>query len=231
MALAVGYRRREMDAFGVDFKSRAGRTEELIAIARRLWNGETVTHESKHFSIRNATIMPRPVHGPVPIYLGGFSQKAVERAAKLGDGFVSEMWAYEPYVEALRACGKDPASARFRTQGGFFHVANDPEKARDELAPHAHYMNNTYANWLNEDTHSFDLTKDNTIFKPMSLEEFKAGPTMRIMTPEKAIASLERMLTRASVEHFVMLVPPGIPLSKFAAYAELFAKSVIPAFH
>jgi alkanesulfonate monooxygenase SsuD/methylene tetrahydromethanopterin reductase-like flavin-dependent oxidoreductase (luciferase family) len=228
--LAVGYRRREFDAMGIDFASRGRRMEEIIDIARRLWDGETVTHESKHFGIRDASIMPRPVRGRVPIYLGGFSQIAVQRAAKIGDGLVSEMWAYEAYAEALCALGKKPASMGFRTQGGFFHVATDTEKATDELLPHAFYMNNAYGAWLNEDKQDYDLKGDHTLFKPMTLEEFKSGRAMRIMTPEKAIAALQRMLSRAPVDHFAMLIPPGMPLAKFAPYAELFAKEVIPAF-
>jgi alkanesulfonate monooxygenase SsuD/methylene tetrahydromethanopterin reductase-like flavin-dependent oxidoreductase (luciferase family) len=204
--------------------------DEIIDIARRLWDGETVTHESKIFSIKGASVNPRPVNGRVPIYVGGFSQKAVERAARVGDGLVSEMWAYAPYAEALKALGKDPAEGRFRTQGGFFHVAADPEKATAELLPHAFYMNNAYGEWLNEDKVHNDLQGDNTIFKPMTLEEFKASRTMRIMTPENAIASLKRMQTKAPVEHFAMLIPPGMPLDKFAPYAEFFAKEVMPAF-
>ena len=228
--IAVGYRRREFDALGVPFGSRGRRIEEIIDISRRLWAGETVTHESPHFSIKNACITPRPVRGQAPIWLGGFSAKAVQRAARVGDGLVSEIWAYEAYAEALRAAGKDPSSGGFRTQGGFFHVASDPEKATEELLPHAFYMNNSYAGWLEEDANIYDLQGENTIFKSMTLEEFKASRTMRIMTPEKAIAALERMLTKAPVEHFAMLVPPGMPPSKFAPYAEFFAKEVMPAF-
>jgi alkanesulfonate monooxygenase SsuD/methylene tetrahydromethanopterin reductase-like flavin-dependent oxidoreductase (luciferase family) len=230
MQIAVGYRRREFDALGVPFASRGTRMEEIMQISRRLWAGETVTHESKHFSIKNAYIQPRPVNGQVPIYLGGFSEKAVQRAARLGDGLVSEMWAYDAYAKALQAQGKDPASARFRTQGGFFHVAADPEKATAELLPHAFYMNNSYAGWMEEDAKYYDLQGDHTIFKSMTLEEFKASRTMRIMTPQKAIAALERMLTKAPVEHFAMLIPPGMTLEAFAPYAETFAKEVMPAF-
>jgi len=229
MAVAVGYRQLETDAYGVDFSSRGSRTDEFLQIVRRLWAGETVTHESKHFRIRNASIMPRPVHGRVPLYIGGFSDKALERAAKYGDGFHGEVSAYGRYLEQLHACGKDPASGRLRTVDLFFLVANDPEKAERELAPYFHHVNNSYGQWLREDQHASTVGYD-ALFKPATLEAFKASGTMRIMTPSQAIAKLERLRAHAPIEHFAMMAPTGLPLSKFAEYAEIFAKEVIPAF-
>ena len=229
MAVAVGYRQLETDAYGVDLSSRGSRTDEFLQIVRRLWAGETVTHESKHFRIRNASIMPRPVHGRVPLYIGGFSDKALERAAKYGDGFHGEVSAYGRYLEQLHACGKDPASGRLRTVDLFFLVANDPEKAERELAPYFHHVNNSYGQWLREDQHASTVGYD-ALFKPATLEAFKASGTMRIMTPSQAIAKLKRLRARAPIEHFAMMAPTGLPLSKFAEYAEIFAKEVIPAF-
>ena len=165
----------------------------------------------------------------MPLYIGGFSDKALERAAKYGDGFQGEVSAYGRYLEQLRACGKEPSSARVRTLDLFFLVANDPEKARRELAPYFHHVNNCYGQWLREDQHASSVGYD-ALFKPMTLESFKACGTMRIMTPSQAIAKLEKLHARAPIEHFAMMAPTGLPLSKFAEYAEVFAKEVIPAF-
>lgn len=229
MSLAVGYRRLETDAFGVDFSSRGSRTDEFLQIVRRLWAGETVTQESRHFSIRNASITPGPIRGHVPLFIGGFSDKALERAAKYGDGFHGEASAYGRYLDQLRACGKDPATGRLRTVDVFFLVADDPEEARRELAPYFHHVNNTYGRWLREDQHASSVGYDK-LFEPSSLEDFAAGGTMRVMTPSQAIAKLERLRDRVPIEHFAMMAPTGLPLSKFARYAEVFAKEVIPAF-
>lgn len=229
MAVAVGYRRREMDAYGVDFTSRGSRMDEFLQIVRRLWAGETVSHESRHFSLKNASISPMPIHGRVPLFIGGFSDKALERAAKYGDGFHGEASAYARYLEQLRACGKDPASGRLRAVDLFFLVAKDPEKAERELAPYFHHVNNCYGQWLREDQHASSVGYDG-LFKPTTLEEFKASGTMRIVTPSQAVAKLERLRDRVPIEHFAMMAPTGLPLSKFAEYAEVFANEVIPAF-
>jgi alkanesulfonate monooxygenase SsuD/methylene tetrahydromethanopterin reductase-like flavin-dependent oxidoreductase (luciferase family) len=229
MAVAVGYRRREADAFGVDFSTRGHRMDEFLQIVRRLWAGETFSYQGKHFTLERASIMPRPLRGSLPIYVGGFADKALERAAKYGDGYFGNEEVCEKYLEKLRLFGKDPASARIRLQGLFVLVARDPEKAMHELAPYFHYVNNAYGQWLHEDQGSTGIGADVTL-KPMTVEQFKASGTLRILTPGKAIDMFRRMLARTPVEHFMMMPPPGYPLAKFAEYAEIFAQEVIPAF-
>ncbi len=231
MAIAVGYRQRETDAIGVPFNTRGSRTDEFIEIVRRLWAGETVTHESRHFSIRDAKIMPLPLKGNIPLYIGGFSQKALMRAARLGDGYHGKIEGFASYVEKLRECGKDPASARLREHDLNFFVARDPDAAWEELGPYMLYMHETYAQWMSENQADYDLGDNvDVLLKSMTLDEFKASGNVRIMTPKDAIAHIEGMLERAPVEHFMMFVPPGLPLARFREYAELFAHEVMPAF-
>jgi alkanesulfonate monooxygenase SsuD/methylene tetrahydromethanopterin reductase-like flavin-dependent oxidoreductase (luciferase family) len=229
MAVAIGYRRREAEAYGVDFSTRGRRTDEFLDIVRRLWAGETVSYEGKHFSVKNAAIVPTPPRGQIPLYLGGFTEKALERTAKYGDGYFGNLDACDLYLDKLRACGKDPASARIRIQGLFTVVANDPEKAMHELAPYYHYVNNAYGQWLNEDRASTGFA-DQTLLAPMTLEAFRASGILSILTPGQAIDMFKNMLTKAPVEHFMMMAPPGLPLAKFTEYADVFAKQVIPAF-
>src|ERR1700722_16177512 len=112
MAVAVGYRRREAEAYGVDFSSRGRRTDEFLEIVRRLWAGETFSYEGRHFTLKNASIVPTPSRGRIPLFLGGFTEKALERTAKFGDGYFGNLDVCDLYLEKLRACGKDPASAR-----------------------------------------------------------------------------------------------------------------------
>jgi alkanesulfonate monooxygenase SsuD/methylene tetrahydromethanopterin reductase-like flavin-dependent oxidoreductase (luciferase family) len=229
MALAIGYRRREAEAYGVDFSTRGRRTDEFLEIVRRLWAGETFSYQGKHFSLQNASIVPTPTQHRIPLYIGGFTDKALERTAKYGDGYFGNLEVCDLYAEKLRACGKDPASARIRIQGLFVVVANDPEKAVQELAPHFHYVNNAYGQWLQEDRASTGFG-DEAVLKPMTLEAFKASGILKILTPGQAIDMFNTMLEKAPVEHFMMMAPPGLPPAKFAPYAEVFAKEVIPAF-
>lgn len=230
MAVAVGYRRSEADAYGVDFSSRGRRTDEFLEIVRRLWAGESFSYAGKHFTLKNASIVPTPIRGRIPLYLGGFTDKALERTAKYGDGYFGNQEVCDLYLEKLRACGKDPASARIRIQGLFVLVAIDPEKAMHELAPYFHYVNNAYGQWLNEDRAATGFG-DTALLRPMTLEAFKTSGILSILTPGQAIDMFNGMLSKTAVEHFMMMAPPGLPRSKFAEYAEVFAREVIPAFH
>jgi alkanesulfonate monooxygenase SsuD/methylene tetrahydromethanopterin reductase-like flavin-dependent oxidoreductase (luciferase family) len=229
MALAIGYRRREADGYGVDFSARGRRTDEFLEIVRRLWAGETFSYDGKHFVLKNASIVPTPVSKRIPLYIGGFTDKALERTAKFGDGYFGNEDVCDLYAEKLRACGKDPAAGRVRIQGLFTVVAHDPEKALHELAPYYHHVNNSYGEWLNEDRASTGFG-DTTLLKPMTLEEFKRSGLLRILTPAQAIEVFNKMRSKAPVEHFMMMLPPGLPPGKFTEYAEVFAKEVIPAF-
>jgi alkanesulfonate monooxygenase SsuD/methylene tetrahydromethanopterin reductase-like flavin-dependent oxidoreductase (luciferase family) len=228
MAAAIGYRRRETDAYGVDFTKRGKRFDEFLEIVRRLWAGETVTFDGQHYAVKNATIMPPPPRGQIPLYLGGFADKAMERVAKYGDGYFGNEDVCGVYADKLRAQGKDPADARIRIQGLFTVVAKDPEQALHELAPYYHYVNNTYGAWLNEDKASG--VGDAALLKPMSLDDFKASGILQIFTPEQAIDWFRALQTRIPVEHFMMMLPAGLPPAKFIPYAEVFAQEVIPAF-
>jgi alkanesulfonate monooxygenase SsuD/methylene tetrahydromethanopterin reductase-like flavin-dependent oxidoreductase (luciferase family) len=228
MAVAVGYRRREAEAYGIDFSSRGRRTDEFLEIVRRLWSGEVFSYQGKHFDLKQALIVPTPIHGRIPLYLGGFTDRALERTAKYGDGYIGNIEIYELYAQKLRACGKDPARARVRIQGLFVLVAHDPQKAMHELAPYFHYVNNAYGEWLNEDRASTGFG-DEALLKPMTLEAFKTSGILRILTPSQAIDMFNKMLSQAPVEHFMMMMPPGLAPSKFAEYATVFAKEVIPA--
>ena len=90
-------------------------------------------------------------------------------------------------------------------------------------------MNNAYGEWHNEDHLTTGLAQE-ILLEPMSLEAFKKSGTLTIWTPSQAIEKFREMRSKAPVEHFTTMLPPGLPPSKFVPYAEVFAKEVIPAF-
>jgi alkanesulfonate monooxygenase SsuD/methylene tetrahydromethanopterin reductase-like flavin-dependent oxidoreductase (luciferase family) len=161
--------------------------------------------------------------------MGGFNDKALERIARFGDGYFGNMEVVEPYLDKLRLRGKDPRQARIRIQGLFVVVAKDPDKALDELAPYFHHVNNTYGQWLNEDRASSGFGND-AVLQPMTLEAFKSSGILRILTPPQAVDLFNDMRSKAPVEHFMMMLPPGLEPWKFAPYAEVFAQEVLPHF-
>src|SRR5262249_56632672 len=84
---------------------------------------------------------------------GGFLPKAIERAGRLGDGYIS-IGSIRPLVdkclEAVRASGRDPDA--YEVAGGFLWllVAREPERRWKEALPHFLYQLNLYARWFSE---------------------------------------------------------------------------------
>lgn len=62
--------------------------EEAVDIIRRLFSGERVYHRGRHYVVDEARLYSRPDKAP-PIYVSGFGPRAIELAARIGDGFIS----------------------------------------------------------------------------------------------------------------------------------------------
>jgi probable F420-dependent oxidoreductase len=83
----IGWMKDEFDIYGVDFKTRGKRADEMIDILRRLWAGGMVSYKGEIFDFPALQIAPAPSQ-PVPIYLGGSSAPALRRIAARADGFI-----------------------------------------------------------------------------------------------------------------------------------------------
>lgn len=229
MGLGLGWRRAETEAYGIDFKTRASRTDEFLEIVRRLWDGETFSYDGRHFKLKNASIRPPPVRGHIPLWVGGYVDKGLDRVVKYGDGYFGNIDLCGQYLAKLKAAGKDPVKARMQALDIFLVVADDPDKARAELAPYFHHVNNAYGAWFTEEEY-YSQMKMPASPSPMSLDDFLKTGMLQIKTPAEAIAHFNGVLAKAPVEHFMLAVPPGLSPHKFVPYAELFAKKVMPAF-
>lgn len=87
MQCALGYGDREFAAFGINPKQRPSRFEECLEIMRRLWAGETVSHQGR-WQIHEARILPTPPN-PIEVWIAASAKPAIERAARLGDGWLA----------------------------------------------------------------------------------------------------------------------------------------------
>ena len=84
-----GEESKDLQAVGISKKERAGRTDEMIVLMRRLWTEENVTFSGKYFTVEGVTIMPRPWQkNGIPIWIGGRSEAALRRTGRLGDGWL-----------------------------------------------------------------------------------------------------------------------------------------------
>jgi len=81
----------EWEATGRSSKGRGARADEALEVITRLWESEAVDFEGEHFSLKGATISPRPRQQPLPLWLGGSSKAAVRRTARFGHGWLAPL--------------------------------------------------------------------------------------------------------------------------------------------
>ena len=89
LALGVGTSpwREDYEVLGVDWAGRGRRLDESIAILRGLASGDYFEYQGKAFTLPAVKIAPVPTE-PIPVLIGGHSDAALRRAARLGDGWM-----------------------------------------------------------------------------------------------------------------------------------------------
>ncbi len=87
--VGVGWNDVEYEALGADFHTRGARETEQIQVLRALWTQPSVTFHGRWHHIPDAGINPLPVQRPIPVWIGGESDVALRRAARVADGWMS----------------------------------------------------------------------------------------------------------------------------------------------
>jgi alkanesulfonate monooxygenase SsuD/methylene tetrahydromethanopterin reductase-like flavin-dependent oxidoreductase (luciferase family) len=134
-----GEDRHEIEVCGVDPKTRGRRLDESLHVLRRLAEGAPVTFDGEFFALTDALILPAP-SPPIPLVVGGRSDAAVSRAARLGDGWLG-IWVSPRRYGAVRDHIALQAAEVGRDPSRFEHALNvwcgfatTHEAAREHLA-------------------------------------------------------------------------------------------------
>lgn len=88
LGIGIGWNDVEYAALGENFYNRGKRVEEQIQLLRLLWTQPLVDFQGEWHNILDAGINPLPVQQPIPIWIGGYAQPALERMARLSDGWL-----------------------------------------------------------------------------------------------------------------------------------------------
>jgi probable F420-dependent oxidoreductase len=83
--LAIG---GERTAVGIAPSERGALMDEALPVLRRLWAGESVSHDGPSGSFTDVTVSPRPAQNPFDVWLGGNAPAALDRCGRLGDGWI-----------------------------------------------------------------------------------------------------------------------------------------------
>ena len=93
---------REFEACGVPVRQRGARTDESLAIMKRLWTEDDVSVEGRFTRLSGATLAPKPTQRPYPpIWISGRSEAAMRRCAHHGNGWLPYMYTPERLADSL----------------------------------------------------------------------------------------------------------------------------------
>jgi probable F420-dependent oxidoreductase len=90
LGIGVGWMEEEFELLEQNFRARGRRTDEMIAVMRKLWAGGMVEHRGQFYSFDRLQMSPACPHR-IPLYGGGLSEAALRRAAALCDGWISDI--------------------------------------------------------------------------------------------------------------------------------------------
>ncbi|MFC4948242.1 LLM class flavin-dependent oxidoreductase [Pseudonocardia sp. GCM10023141] len=223
LGVGQGYWVREFAAFGQQVRNRPSLLEEGIEIIRRAWSGSDAGFEGKRYSLPPVAVTPTPEQVPL-LLVGAMADVAIERAARIADGFLSTQNAHHTaYLEALERLGKPVADARIYA-GQWAIIAEDPEEVWSRIGKHALYQLNEYISW-------------GAFGPPDQVPQFEdpaqilAAGAYQLMDAEMAVTELSTMLRdRPQIKdvHFWAQLP-GEPVDSGSERIEYLADKVVPA--
>jgi probable F420-dependent oxidoreductase len=146
LGIGVGWNHVEYEALGQDFGTRGARQEEQIDLLRRLFTEPVVDFSGRFDRVDRAALVPKPTRS-IPIWLGGASEAAFDRAARLADGFIffgggidRAVGAWNAMRDRLRRLGRslDDFGADYvaRPQGGVDGLMTEIDAWREACGTH-----------------------------------------------------------------------------------------------
>lgn len=221
--VSLGYKDAEFDSFGIDKSDRVGRLIEGVQLVRRLWTEDDVSFEGRHFSVEGVSIDPKPQN--VRIHVGGNVPNSVERAGRLGDG-----WIISGRTSPGEAADLRPHYDRGRERSGrASHVSLNREtfvaettEAAEEAVRDA--MRVRVEQWLERG--ATDTAEEVTDVETQ-VDEMLAGRF--VGSPEEVVGRIEAFEEAAGVDHVICLYNwRTVPHEDVLDSIRLFSEEVVP---
>ncbi|MCV7378006.1 LLM class F420-dependent oxidoreductase [Mycobacterium alsense] len=138
LGVGLGWNAVEFEALGETFTNRGKRSEEQVEVMRKLWTERSVTFNGAYHTVTAAGLAPLPTQRPIPVWFGAASDRAYERAGRLGDGWFP-MMGPGPGLDHARAQVRSAATAAGRDADrlgmeGRVSWVGDADKAAADIA-------------------------------------------------------------------------------------------------
>ncbi|MFF2126433.1 LLM class flavin-dependent oxidoreductase [Streptomyces olivochromogenes] len=218
LVVAGGYVHEEFALFGVPMNERAKRVTEVVTTLKAAFAGEEFTYRGRTVRLTPAPFRP----GGPSVSLGGSTEPAARRAARIADGFipsVSEVWEY--YRDEVLKLGRPDPGPSPIGRNQVVALAEDPDKGWEQMAPFFLHETNAYGAWRAQD----DLAAP--FHTVTGADELRESGQYRVLTPERFVAEL-----KSSPRPFTQFHPlcGGMPMELAWSSLRLFEREVLPAF-
>lgn len=98
--VGIGWAPEEFEWCGVPYAKRGKRVDEMIEVIKLILGGGMVEHHGEFYDFDKLQMSPAPTK-PVPFYVGGHTDVALRRAARVGDGWTSAMIKFDDLVSVI----------------------------------------------------------------------------------------------------------------------------------
>jgi probable F420-dependent oxidoreductase len=139
LGVGIGWNPVEYEALGENFKNRGRRIEEQVEVIRKLTSEPLVDYRGRYHTIDRAGLNPLPSRRPIPIWFGGSAEAAIQRIARIADGWMPnrkppEGWAavVAQVREWVREGGRDPSTFGIEGRINTANVSPDAWRADAE---------------------------------------------------------------------------------------------------
>jgi alkanesulfonate monooxygenase SsuD/methylene tetrahydromethanopterin reductase-like flavin-dependent oxidoreductase (luciferase family) len=234
LGAGLGYVPHEFENVGLGFKNRFSRFEESVAILRLALTGEEFSYGGKHFTIPSCMVQPPPLPGAtMPIWIGAVSEPAMERAGRIGDGwligFAEHLIELQGKVARYKAIAAEHGRPSTLCLMRDLHIAPTRAQLDPEWLGKVMTVWQAYAGAGAEPDRD-ELSREVMLEgKTVTLDEF--APNRAIVgDPEDCIREMQRVKDLIDPE-YVMMTPTGVPdPDQQVRELRLFAKEVMPQF-
>ena len=232
LGIGNGWREEEFRMFGASRAERGARTEETIEVLRRAWTGRRFSFEGRTLRYDRVKVTPQPARpGGPPILLGGYTSKAVLRAGRLADGYITDETGpdeirsnLELVAQGASGAGRDPDTLMVvLLQNAFAWQDGDPwQLIRDGVVQQL----GSYEAWgEGADTPEHDRLEPAAPSEEDLRLSTPAGPPDEVA---RALLATIRAAGDRDVHLVVRLHYPGMDLETASRATELFAAEVVP---
>ncbi|MFG2039811.1 LLM class flavin-dependent oxidoreductase [Dactylosporangium sp. NPDC048998] len=181
---AGGYADDEFAMFGVSAADRPRLVGRAVRVLRQAWTAEPFELDG-----RWVRVTPRPFRSPgPPLLLGGASEAAARRAARVADGFLPvRNRHYGAYQRAVADLGRTPPGPLPQAGPPFVYVAEDPERAWSRIAPYCLHESNAYGALARRSG------VDTGYAEHATTGSLRASGAYPVLTPDEAVVLCEEL--------------------------------------